>query len=200
MKKQILIATGNQGKLKEFKDILKPLNLQFLTPQEAGVDIEVKETGNAYSENALLKAEAYLQSAKLPVISDDSGLEVQALEGAPGLYSARFSPKENASDADRRQYLIQQLSGKPHPWKARFWCTAVLALPDGRYFTTTGHCDGVIIQEERGAMGFGYDPIFYLPEYRATMAELGPEIKNKISHRARALQTMIPIFKRVFEI
>ncbi len=195
---QVLIATGNQGKIKEIREILSPLPISLISAREAGIDLDVKETGTTYSENARLKAEAYLKAMEIPVLSDDSGLEVELLNGAPGLYSARFSPKQDADDADRRDFLIEQLRGKPHPWKAHFHCTAILALPDDQYFTTTGRCDGVIIPNERGSTGFGYDPIFLIPEYNATMAELGPEIKNEISHRAKALQAMMPIFRQLF--
>ena len=200
MYKKLLIATGNPGKLVEIHEILNPLSLSLNSPLDLGLALQVKESGHTYSENARLKAEAYLQAAGLPVLSDDSGLEVDALDGAPGLYSARFSPKTNANDADRRDYLIQQLKGKPRPWKAIFHCTAILSLPDGRHFETTGRCEGIIIPEERGTSGFGYDPVFFLPEYKKTMAELGPEVKNKISHRARALQAMMPNLRQVFGI
>lgn len=200
MKKQLLTATGNPGKLKEIKEILSPLNLTLRSPADLGLLLKVEETGNTYSENARLKAKAYLKAAQMPVLSDDSGLEVDALEGAPGVFSARYAPKKNAGDADRRAHLIQELSGKPRPWKATFYCTAILALPDGRYFTTTGRCNGIIIPDERGTTGFGYDPVFLIPEYGMTMAELGPEIKNKISHRARALQAMLPAIRQVFDL
>lgn len=198
MKNQLLIATGNPGKIVEIKDILSPFSLSLHSPLELGFELRVQETGNTYSENARLKAEAYRQAAGMPVLSDDSGLEVEALGGSPGLYSARFSPKQNANDADRRHYLIQQLEGKPGPWKAEFRCTAILSLTEDRVFETTGRCQGIVIQEERGTNGFGYDPIFFIPEYEATMAELGAEIKNKISHRAKALQAMMPILRQVF--
>ena len=198
MTNKLLIATGNPGKIKEIRAILSPLEVSLLSPKETGIDREVKETGKTYAANARLKAEAYLEASGMPVLADDSGLEVDALNGAPGLFSARYSPKKNATDADRREYLITQLEGKPQPWTARFWCTAVLALPDGRYFTTTGQCEGVIIPEERGTTGFGYDPIFLIAEQQATMAELGPKTKNKISHRAKALQAMMPQLEQIF--
>lgn len=198
MKQKLLIASGNPGKIKEIREILSPLGFSLTTPQEEGLVVIVKETGHTYAENARLKAEGFLKVAKMPVLSDDSGLEVEALGGAPGVYSARFSPKENASDADRRQHLLAQLGGKPQPWKAEFRCTAILALPDQRKYMTTGQCEGVIIPEERGTTGFGYDPVFYLSKHNATMAELGPAIKNQISHRARALQNMRPILELVF--
>jgi len=195
---KLLIATGNPGKIKEIRAILSPLEVSLLSPKETRIDLEVNETGKTYAANARLKAEAYLEASGMPVLADDSGLEVDALNGAPGLFSARYSPKKNASDADRREYLIAQLDGKPQPWTARFWCTAILALPDGQFFTTTGQCEGVIIPKERGTTGFGYDPIFLIPEHEATMAELGPEIKNEISHRAKALQAMLPQLKKIF--
>lgn len=198
MENKLLIATTNPGKIKEISEILNPVSLFLVTPQEMGSNLNVQETGDTYSKNAHLKAEAYLQATGLPVLADDSGLEVDVLDGAPGIYSARFSTKPNASDADRRHFLLDQLQGKPVPWSARFFCAAVLALPDGRCFETAGTCTGMIITEERGSTGFGYDPIFLIPEYQATMAELGPEIKNKISHRARALHGMIPILNQIF--
>ncbi len=200
MNNQLLIATGNPGKMAEIKAILQPLSLALHSPADLQLDLSVSETGQTYAENARLKAEAYLAAAEMPVLSDDSGLEVDALNGAPGVYSARFSPKMNASDADRRNHLLHQLEGKPEPWKAAFHCTAILALPDGRYFETTGRCRGMIIGQERGTTGFGYDPVFMLPEYGKTMAELGPEIKNRISHRARALQAMAPIINQVLNL
>lgn len=198
MEKTLLIATTNPGKLEEIREILGPLHLALLAPQDAGIDLDVNETGRTYSENARLKAEAFLSAAGLPTLADDSGLEVDALEGAPGLFSARFSPKNNATDADRRDFMIEQLRGKPQPWSARFWCTTFLALPNGQFFETAGSCEGVIIEEERGSTGFGYDPIFLIPRYGKTMAELGPEIKNRISHRARALQELMLTLRTLF--
>jgi XTP/dITP diphosphohydrolase len=198
LEETLLIATTNPGKLKEIREILGPLNLVLLAPQDVGIDLKVNETGRTYTENARLKAKAFLNAAGLPTLADDSGLEVDALDGAPGLFSARFSPKNNATDVDRRNFLIEQLWGKPQPWHARFWCTAILALPNGQFFETAGNCEGVIIEEERGTTGFGYDPIFLLPGYGKTMAELGPEIKNHISHRARALQEMMLTLRMLF--
>lgn len=192
MESTLLAATGNPGKFKEIKAILRRLNIKVISPKDISLHINVAETGSSYSENARIKAEAYQQVSGLPVLADDSGLEVQALDGAPGIHSARFSPKENALDADRREFLLRQLQGKAHPWNAHFQCTAILLLPGGKLVEKNGRCDGVIIPEERGKYGFGYDPIFYIPEFAATMAELEPSIKNQISHRARALQALIP--------
>lgn len=197
MVKTLLIATANPGKVREIKEILSSLDGDFLSAKDLSLDLKVDETGVNYAENARKKAAAYLRATGMIALADDSGLEVDVLGGAPGLFSARFSPKENASDADRRAYLLEQLKELPQPWIAHFHCTAVLALPGEEYFETTGRCEGVIIPDEHGAGGFGYDPIFYLPEFKATMAELSPNLKNRISHRAIALSNMIPIIKKV---
>lgn len=193
MHKTLLIASGNPGKQREIQAILAPIEIQVLSTADIGLDLQVKETGTTYGENARLKAKAYLTATGLPVIADDSGLEVDALEGAPGIYSARFSPIDNASDADRRAHLLLQLQEKPQPWHAHFHCTAVLALPNGECIERVGRCKGLIIPQERGSGGFGYDPVFYLPEYQATMAELPAEVKNMVSHRARAISALLPI-------
>lgn len=197
MGNRLLIASGNPGKVREIKAILSMVDIELISPVEKSLVLEVAETGNSYEENARIKASAYLDAAGMPVLADDSGLEVDALNGAPGLYSNRFSPKQNANDADRRTYLLQQLRDKPGPWTAHFHCTAVLALPSGKFHSTTGRCDGVIIPEERGEGGFGYDPIFYIPEYEATMAQLPMALKNEISHRGKALSAMIPKIKEI---
>lgn len=195
MPPSLLIATGNSGKQREMCALLSSLALDLLSLHDVDVNLHVDETGSTYEENARLKAVAYHKLTGLPVLADDSGLEVKVLDGAPGVYSARFSPKENATDADRRAHLLAQLEGKPHPWEAHFHCTAVLTLPDGTCLQTTGRCAGIIIPEERGTGGFGYDPVFFLPEHGATMAELPFELKNKISHRARAIQAMLPLIQ-----
>lgn len=192
MKPKLLAATGNPGKIKEIKDILRILEIDIVSPQDISLQINVAETGTSYSENARIKAEAYHRATGLPVLADDSGLEVEALEGAPGIHSARFSPKNDASDADRRVFLLKQLQGKPRPWRAHFHCTAVLLLSNSLELEKIGQCNGIIIQEERGEFGFGYDPIFYIPEFAATMAELAPRIKNRISHRGNALRALMP--------
>lgn len=198
MPHKLLIATSNYGKIREIKAMLAPLNLEIMTPSSLSLSIDVNETGHSYAENARLKAQAYLSASGLPVLADDSGLEVDALNGAPGLKSARYSPKENADDLDRRLYLLQNLQGYPRPWKAHFHCTAVLLTPEGDDLETTGQCAGVIIPEMRGSGGFGYDPLFYLPKYELTMAELPPETKNTLSHRARALSAMMPSLQVLF--
>lgn len=199
MHPELLAATSNPGKIEEIRAILSPFKVKIITPQELSLKLSVAETGATYLENARLKAQTYHQATGIPVLADDSGLEVDALDGAPGLHSARFSPKENADDADRRDYLLEKLTGKARPWKAHFECTAVLFLPGFGFIEKVGQCHGIIIPEERGDTGFGYDPIFYIPEYHATMAELGPDIKNKISHRAKALSALMPVIASMFK-
>jgi XTP/dITP diphosphohydrolase len=196
MKDKIIIASQNPGKIREIQNILAPFPLNLTTAIEIGLSLTVAESGQSYQENALLKAVAYQQQAHMPALADDSGLEVDALNGAPGIYSARYSQKENANDKDRRVYLLEVLKNYPQPWMAHFHCSVVLAMPGGKTIQAAGRCDGIIIPEERGRGGFGYDPIFYIPEFDATMAELPEETKNKISHRARALTALIPLIEK----
>lgn len=202
--KPLLIASGNAGKLREIEQILSNPALhdqyqpwELLLPRQLGLALEVEEDGSTYAENAALKARAYCAASGMVTLADDSGLEVDVLGGQPGLRSARYAPWPNASDADRRRYLLQQLGVLPRPWKARFRCTVALAVPQGDLFSGEGACAGEIIVEERGSGGFGYDPIFYIPEWDKTMAELPAEIKNQISHRARAVQAVIPLLRKV---
>lgn len=194
----LLIASGNEGKLREIEAILAGFPVQLILPRQIGLDLEVIEDGATYAENAAKKALAYTRDSGLVVLADDSGLEVDALGGAPGLYSARYHPQPGANDADRRQYLLENLRGLPQPWTARFHCTVAVASPQGDLFYATGDCLGEIIPEERGTNGFGYDPIFYFPEWGKTMAELPPEQKNRISHRARAVMAAVPVLEKVF--
>jgi len=168
-------------------DLLQDVPLQGILPADMGVMLEVEEDGATYAENAAKKALAYCSASGLVTLADDSGLEVEALGGKPGLYSARFSGKPGATDADRRKFLLEQLVGHPRPWPAVFRSTVVIALPDGQTFTLDGECRGEIIPEERGNNGFGYDPIFLVEGMDRTMAELSLEEKNRLSHRARAI-------------
>ncbi len=187
-KLQILLASQNAGKLREIQAILGALPIQIVTPAELGIHLDVAETGSTYTENATLKAHAYAKASGYIALADDSGLEVDALNGAPGLYSARYAPAPNATDADRRAYLLKNLVGKPRPWTARFRAAIAIYLPSGALHYADGTCEGEIIPEEHGTGGFGYDPIFYIPEKECTMAELDEAEKNRISHRARALE------------
>ena len=196
--KPILIATTNRGKIVELCDLLP--GFQLLTPAEISLDMDVEETGSTYAENAALKASAFCRASGLIALADDSGLEVDALNGAPGLYSARFSPKPGATDADRRALLIERLAGYPRPWLAHFHCTVAIAIPgpdNPLIHFASGDCPGEIIPIERGSNGFGYDPIFQLSELGHTMAELTRDEKNKLSHRALAVTAAIPLLERL---
>jgi XTP/dITP diphosphohydrolase len=189
---QLLLASNNPGKLREFTALLGGLDLVLVRPADIGLELDVAETGTTYQENACLKAEAFAKASGLWALADDSGLEVDALNGAPGLYSSRFAPQQDATDRDRRSYLLKQLHGKPRPWSARFCCTAVLGSPEGKNEIGIGFCPGEIIPEEQGQAGFGYDPIFLVKGKNRTMAELEPKIKNKLSHRGLAVRELIP--------
>ncbi len=191
---KLLLASTNPGKLLEIQDLLP--GFELLLPQQLGLELEVEETGQTYAENAGLKAGAYCQASGLPALADDSGLEVDCLDGAPGLHSARYAGRHDASDAVRRALLLRNLQGCPRPWNAHFHCTVAVALPDGRLFFADGDCPGEIIPLERGTNGFGYDPIFLLPELGLTMAELSRMQKNQLSHRARAVIAALPILKK----
>lgn len=195
---KLLIATNNKGKVKELQELLKSLDVQLIMPSDINLDLDVVEDGTTYKENASKKAIAFAQASGLISLSDDSGIEVDALNGVPGLYSARYSPKPNADDADRRAYLLQNLKDKPRPWKAHFHATIAIAVPEGNVQFCEGNCYGEIIPEERGNGGFGYDPIFLLPELGRTTAELTMEEKNRLSHRALAVINAMPILRSLF--
>jgi XTP/dITP diphosphohydrolase len=195
----LLIATNNKGKLAEIKALLDIMGLTLLTPAELGLVFEVPEDGQTYAENASKKALAFSQASGMIAMGDDSGLEVDALGGQPGLHSHRFSPLPDATDADRRKYLLEKLQGLRLPWTARFRATVAIASPAGEVKLATGQCEGEIIPKERGMNGFGYDPIFFIPELGRTMAELDMVEKNRLSHRGRAVQNAIPILKDLFK-
>ena len=197
---KLLIATNNQGKIAELKELLANSGIEFVTPVQINLQLEVEEDGSTYEENAGKKAAAFAQASGLISLADDSGLEVNALDGAPGLYSARYSPKPGANDADRRAFLLENLKDKPRPWKAHFHATIAIAKPSGEIEYAEGNCHGEIISEERGTGGFGYDPIFLIAEQGKTMAELGTEAKNELSHRARALTAAMPTLKKFFSV
>lgn len=188
----IVLATGNPGKLEEFRALLSGRGLNLHSPDDLGLNLEVPETGSTYLENALLKARAFAGASGMWALADDSGLEVEDLHGAPGLYSARYAPQQDASDRDRRRHLLKNLAGTPRPWKARFVCTAAAAGPEGEIIHARGICPGEIIPEERGDQGFGYDAVFLLPSAGKTMAELDPAEKNQLSHRSRAIRKLLP--------
>lgn len=185
---KLLIATHNPGKVKEYNELLAGLPLELTYPAQEGLDIEVAETGESFAENARLKATAYASASGLLTLADDSGLEVDALGGEPGIRSARYAGT-GASDEERYQLLLEKLQGVP--WEertARFRCVIAVATPAGQIHTAEGTCEGIIAFAPKGKHGFGYDPVFYFSEYGMTLAELPPETKNRISHRARAVQ------------
>jgi XTP/dITP diphosphohydrolase len=183
---RMLIATNNPGKVREYDDLLRGLGLELCGLADMGLESQVDETGHTFDENARLKAQAYCQASHLLTLADDSGLEVAMLDGAPGVHSARYAG-QGASDADRIRKLLAALDGVPWDDRAaRFRCVIALAWPDGRLETFEGQCTGVIALEPKGTNGFGFDPVFYLPELNCTMAELPMDVKNRISHRARA--------------
>lgn len=200
---RLLLATHNKGKRREWRALLDGLDVELLLPDDLGLHDDVEETGETYTENALLKARALAAVSGLPTLADDSGLEVDALEGAPGVRSARY---HLGTDEVRYRALLKALDGVPLEQRgARFRCIAVLVLSDdggvgvharAREFITEGVCEGVISFEPRGEGGFGYDPVFYLFEHSCTMAQLTEAEKNRISHRARAAQAMRPILER----
>jgi XTP/dITP diphosphohydrolase len=197
---KLLLASQNAGKLREMKALLKNVPIDLITPVDLGLHLVVKEEGHTYAENAAHKALVYARHSGLVALADDSGLEVDALDGAPGLYSARYAPQRGATDADRRAYLLQQIEGSPRPWRARFRCTIAVATPSGEVHYKEGTCQGEIIPKERGQGGFGYDPIFLIPEMGRTMAELTLEEKNRLSHRARAVQAAIPLLSKLIDL
>jgi len=192
---KLLIATNNKGKMEEVQALLDGMNVELVAPEQLGVDLHVTEDGTTYAENAEKKAVAFARITDMISLADDSGLEVDALGGAPGLYSARYTGKPGATDAERRAFLLTNLEGKPRPWLARFRAAIAIAIPGGSVQVIEGQCPGEIIPEERGRGGFGYDPIFFIPELGRTMAELDMQDKNRISHRARAILKARPILE-----
>jgi XTP/dITP diphosphohydrolase len=190
---RLLVATNNKGKLSEILSLLEDVPIEIITPDGLGIHLEVAENGSTYEENASLKANAFASASGLVTLADDSGLEVDALGGLPGIRSARFSSLPNATDADRRAYLLDLLHDLPRPWTAHFHCTVAIASPGEPINLAHGTCPGEIIPIERGTNGFGYDPIFLIPETGLTMAELSMQEKNLLSHRARAVKAAIPI-------
>lgn len=194
---KLLLATTNRGKVREYRHLLKGLSFELVTPAEEGIDLAVAEDYPSYEENARLKAVTYARASQLITLADDSGVEVDCLGGEPGVRSARAAG-ENATDRDRVQYLLARL--KDVPWEkrtARFKCVIAIATPEGRTEICSGECQGLIAFEPRGENGFGYDPVFYLPEFNKTMAELPLDLKNQVSHRGRAARQAYSILQRL---
>lgn len=220
----LLIATNNSGKIIELQDLLNDTGIHLVTPADINLDLDVIEDGLTYAENAIKKATAFAQASGLIALADDSGLEVDALNGEPGLYSARYGSTDGKklSDAERRTYLLSKLQSSPRPWTARFKATIAIATPNHvilnevkglsslektlrspkngslRVTCTEGICEGEIIPQERGTGGFGYDPIFLMQGMNQTMAELSMDEKNRLSHRAKAVLQAKEILKTLF--
>ncbi len=188
--KRIVIATQNKGKAKDFETLLSPLGYEVLTLLDVAQDMDVEETGVTFEENAILKAEAVSKALGIPVISDDSGLEIDALNGEPGVYSARYAGAAKSDDANIDKAL-EKLGDVPDSERtARFRCVLAVAAPGQKTETFSGSCEGTILHERRGDNGFGYDPIFYVPALDKAMAELQPHEKAAISHRGNALRQL----------
>jgi XTP/dITP diphosphohydrolase len=190
---ELLIATGNPGKVREYDELLAGLPITCIGPADLGIHLDVDESGSTYRENATLKAVAFARASGRVTLADDSGLEVDALDGRPGVRSARYGGP-GMGDTDRWQLLLQELGPVPRQERtARFRCVIALATPAGQVMTAEGSCEGVIAFEAAGENGFGYDPVFYLPERDRTMAQLPAEVKNHISHRGRAAEAVRPM-------
>ena len=186
-----VLASKNAHKLEEISKIVEQFGMELVLQSELGIDVDVEETGTTFEENSMLKARAVMEKSGLPAIADDSGLMVDALDGAPGIYSARFGGDRCHSDRERYEYLLSLLETVPEERRtARFVSVITLLYPDGSAVVARGECPGVILRTPRGENGFGYDPVFFFEEDGKTMAEMAPERKNEISHRARALQTL----------
>ena len=187
---KLIFATGNEGKMREVRMILGDLGAEILSLKEAGIQAEAEENGTTFEENAVIKAKEIMEKTGALVLADDSGLEVDALNGEPGIYSARYMGHETSYHIKNKN-LIERLEGKTGEERsARFVCAIAACFPDGRVLTTRGTMEGQIGYEEKGENGFGYDPIFYLPEYQCYSGELPLEEKNKLSHRGKALRLM----------
>ena len=182
---KFVLASNNQGKIKEMREILSAYGVEVVSPKELDIHIEVEETGTTFAENAMLKAKAICVAANLPAIADDSGLCVDALNGGPGIYSARYGG-EGLDDVGRYRLLLQNMRGQTTR-AAHFACAIACAFPNGDELTAEGRCDGTIAFAPMGEGGFGYDPVFFVPEYRKTFGQLTAEEKSKISHRGKAL-------------
>ena len=193
-----VLASQNRGKLREMQEILSGLGIRVVLQSQLGLQVEVEETGTTFEENALLKAQAVMAASGLPAIADDSGLMVDALDGAPGVYSARFGGCTD--DGARNALLLEKLAQVPAQKRgAKFVCAIVCLFPDGRRITARGECPGQIAFAPAGENGFGYDPLFFLPGLGRTMAQLSEEEKNGLSHRGRALRELCEKFSQMQE-
>ena len=185
---RVVLASQNRHKLAEIQAILAQYDMELVLQSDLGIHVDVDETGTSFEENSELKARAVVEATGLPAIADDSGLCVDVLDGAPGIYSARYGAPDCVTDRDRLNYLLKNMRGvRSEERTARFVCVITLLYPDGRKLVARGTCEGMIAFEPRGDDGFGYDPVFYIPSQGCTFAQMGAERKNRISHRANAL-------------
>jgi XTP/dITP diphosphohydrolase len=200
MMQKLLVATHNHGKVIEYSEMLAALNVQWLGLDDIGLKLDVEETGDTFQANAILKSQTYAAETGLLTLADDSGLEVDALSGAPGIFTARYGGP-GLTPKQRYEYLLANLRDVPWPMRsARFRCAISLAGADGTLLgTAVGVCEGLIAKEATGAGGFGYDPVFYLPDRKQTMAQLAPDEKHAISHRGQALQAIEPLMRKILE-
>jgi XTP/dITP diphosphohydrolase len=199
--RKLIVASNNSNKIREIKEILKDIPVEILSLKEAGIDVDIEETGSTFLENAYLKAKGISEIAgRAMVLADDSGLAVESLGGAPGIYSARFAG-EHGNNKKNNEKLLELLEGKNLlERRASFLCAMVLIDEDGKSIEVEGKIDGIIGEEEKGSNGFGYDPVFYLQEYGMTFAEMDSETKNKISHRAKALEKLKLEIQKLVEV
>lgn len=189
-RKKLIFATGNQGKMNEIRMIMADLNLELLSLKDLNMEINIEENGKTFEENAIIKAKTICELTGEMVLADDSGLEVDYMDKAPGVYSARYLGEETPYSIKNKTIIDNLKDAKGDERSARFVCVIAAAFPDGSVITTRGTIEGLIGYEEKGKNGFGYDPILYVPEYNMTTGEMEPEMKNKISHRGKALRLM----------
>lgn len=193
---KIIFATSNSGKMREIREIMQDLGVEILSMKEAGIEADIVEDGKTFEENALIKARTIRDLTGCPVLADDSGLEVDALDKAPGIYSARYMGEDTSYDL-KNASIIERLSGlEGEQRSARFVCVIAAAFPDGTEETRRGTIEGRIAHESAGENGFGYDPIFYVPEYECTTGQLSAEQKNAVSHRGKALRAMKEVIRQ----
>ena len=193
---KIIFATGNQGKIREIKQIMADMDVEILSMKEAGIFMDIEENGTTFEENALIKARAIAKEAGALVLADDSGLEIDYLDKAPGVLSARYLGEDTSYDVKNTHILGLLKDVKGEDRSARFVCSIAAVFPDGREFTTYATIEGEIAHKIEGENGFGYDPIFFVPEFGKTTAQLSSEEKNKISHRGKALTMMKEILQK----
>lgn len=190
MKRRLIFATGNEGKMREIREILADTGYEILSMKEAGIDLDIVEDGKTFEENAIIKAKAVMEASGELTLADDSGLEIDAFGGEPGIYSSRYLG-EDTSYTEKNQIILERMKDIPEEKRsAKFVCVIAAAFPDGQTYTTRGTMEGIIGYESKGGNGFGYDPIFYLPEFKKYSAQLSSDEKNHLSHRGEALRKM----------